>query len=114
MPPKRAIEFKIELQLDTAPIAKAPYTMSPLELAELKIQFYDLLDKGFIRPSSSPWCCSTLFVSKKDKDLHLCDYRLLNAATIKNKYPLPDIDILFDQLVGAHVFSKNDHCSNYH
>jgi hypothetical protein len=68
----------------------------------LKIQLKDLLDKGFIRPSSSPWGCPTLFVSKKDKCLHLCvDYRPLNAVTIKNKYPLPRIDILFNQLVGA-------------
>jgi hypothetical protein len=75
MPPERAIEFKIELQPGTTPIAKAPYKMSPVELAELKIQLQNLLDKGFIHPSSSPWGCSALFVSKKDKDLHLCvDY----------------------------------------
>jgi hypothetical protein len=75
----------------------------------------DLLDKGFIHPSSSPWGCPALFVSKKDKDLRLCvDYRPLNAVTIKNKYPLPCIDILFDQLVGAHVFSKIDLHSGYH
>jgi hypothetical protein len=67
MPPKRAIEFKIELQPGTTPIAKAPYKMSPVELANLKIQLQDLLDKGFIRPSSSPLCCPTLFVPKKDK-----------------------------------------------
>jgi hypothetical protein len=102
MPPERAIEFKIELQPGTAPISKAPYKMSREELAELKIQMKDLLDKGFIRPSSSPWGCPALFVSKKDKGLHLCvDYRPLNAVTIKNKYPLPRIDILFDQLAGA-------------
>jgi hypothetical protein len=74
-----------------------------------------MLDKGFIRPSSSPWRCPTLFVSKKDKDLRLCvDYRLLNAVTIKNKYPLPHIDILFHQLAGAQVFSKIDLRSSYH
>jgi hypothetical protein len=74
-----------------------------------------LLDKDFIRPSSSPWGCPTLFVSKKDKDLHLCvDYRPLNVVTIKNKYPLPRIDILFDQLVGAQVFLKIDLRSGYH
>jgi hypothetical protein len=90
MPPERAIEFKIELQPGTAHIAKASYKMSPLELVELKIQLQDLLDKGFIHPSSSPWGCQALFVSKKDKDLHLCvDYRPLNAITIKKKYPLP-------------------------
>jgi hypothetical protein len=75
----------------------------------------DLLDKGFIRPSSSPWGCPALFVAKKDKGLHLCvDYRSLNVVTIKNKYPLPHIDILFDQLAGAQVFSKIDLRSGYH
>jgi hypothetical protein len=89
--------------------------MSPLELIELKVQLQDLLDKGFICPSSSPWGCPTLFVLKKDKDLHLCvDYRPLNAVTIKNKYPLPHIDILFDWLAGAQVLSKIDLRSDYH
>jgi hypothetical protein len=89
--------------------------MSPLELIELKVQLQDLLDKGFLHPSSSPWGCPTLFVSKKDIDLHLCvDYRLLNAVTIKNKYPLPCIDILFNQLVGAQELSKIELCSSYH
>jgi hypothetical protein len=74
-----------------------------------------LLDKGYIYPSISPWGCSALFVEKKDKELHLCvDYRLLNAATIKKKYPLPCIDILFDQLAGAQVFSRIDLRSDYH
>jgi hypothetical protein len=115
MPPERAIEFKIELQLGTTPISKAPYKMSREELAESKIQLKDLLDKGFIHPSSSPWGCTTLFVSKKDKGRRLCvDYRPLNAVTIKNKYPLPHIDILFDQLVGAQVFSKIDLRASYH
>jgi hypothetical protein len=115
MPPERAIEFKIELQLGTAPISKAPYKMSREELVELKIQLKDLLDKGFIHPSSSPWGCLALFVSKKDKGLRLCvDYRPLNTVTIKNKYPLPRIDILFDQLAGAQVFSKIDLRSEYH
>jgi hypothetical protein len=115
MPPERAIEFKIELQPGTAPISKAPYKMSREELAELKIQLKDLLDKDFIRPSSSPWGCPALFVSKKDKGLRLCvDYRPLNAVTIKNKYPLPRIDILFDQLAGAQVFSNINLCSGYH
>jgi hypothetical protein len=115
MPPERAIEFKIELQPGTAPISKAPYKMSREELAELKIHLKDLLDKGFIHSSSSPWGCPALFVSKKDKSLHLCvDYRPLNAVTIKNKYPLPRIDILFDQIVGAQVFSKIDLHSGYH
>jgi hypothetical protein len=89
--------------------------MPPNELAELKIQLQDLLDKGFIRPSVSPWGCPTLFVKKKDNRLRLCvDYRPLNAVTIKNKYPLPRIDILFDQLAGAKVFSKIDLRSGYH
>jgi hypothetical protein len=97
MPPKRAIEFKIELQPSTAPIAKTLYEMSPIELAELEIQLQDLLDKGFIQPSSSPWGCPALFVSKKDKYLCLCvDYRLLNVVAIMNKYYLPRINILFD------------------
>jgi hypothetical protein len=84
-------------------------------LAELKIQLNDLLDKGFIHPCSSPWGCLALFVSKKDKGLRLCvDYRPLNAVTIKNKYSLPRIDILFDQLAGAQLFSKIDLCPGYH
>jgi hypothetical protein len=89
--------------------------MPPNELAELKIQLQDLLDKGFIRPSASPWGCPTLFVKKKDNSLRLCvDYRPLNAVTIKNKYPLPHIDILFDQLAGSKIFSKIDLRSGYH
>jgi hypothetical protein len=81
----------------------------------LKIQLKDLLDKVFIHPCSSPWCCPALFVSKKDKGLRLCvDYQPLNTVTIKNKYPLPRIDILFDQLAGAQIFSKIDLCSGYH
>jgi hypothetical protein len=115
MPPERAIEFKIELQPSTAPIAKAPYKLSPVEMKELKIQLQGLLDKGYIHPSISPWGCSMLFVEKKDKKMRLCvDYRLLNAVTIKNKYPLPHIDILFDQLAGAQVFSKIDLYFGYH
>jgi hypothetical protein len=97
MPPKRAIEFKIELQPSIAHIANALYKMSPTELAELKIQLQNLNDNGFIRLSSSPWGCLALFVSMKDKDLRLCvNYRSLNAVTIKNKYSFPCIDILFD------------------
>jgi hypothetical protein len=84
-------------------------------LADLKIQLKDLLYKGYIRRSSSPWGCPTLFVKKKDEALRLCvDYRSLNAVTIKNKYPLPCIDILFGQLAGAQVFSKIDLRSGYH
>jgi hypothetical protein len=89
--------------------------MTPKELAELKVQLNKLLDKGYIRPSSSPWGCPVLFVKKKDQSLKLCvDYRPLNAVTVKNKYSLPRIDILFDQLTGAKVFSKVDLHSGYH
>jgi hypothetical protein len=88
--------------------------MPPAELAELKKQLQELLDKGFIRSSTSPWGCPALFV-KKDESLRLCiDYRPLNAVTIKNKYPLPRIDVLFDQWVEAEVFSKIDLRSSYH
>jgi hypothetical protein len=115
MPPEKAIEFKIELHPDTAPIAKSPYRMTLVELVELKIQLKDLLEKGYICPSSSPWGCTTLFMKKKDEALSLCvDYRSLNAVTIKDKYPLPHIDLLFDQLVGSQVFSKIDLRSGYH
>jgi hypothetical protein len=96
-------------------MAKAPYKMSHVEMKEMKIQLQGLLDKGYIRPSTSPWGCSALIVEKKDKELCLCvDYRPLNAVTIKNKYPLPCIDIRFDQLARAQVFSKIDLCSGYH
>jgi hypothetical protein len=89
--------------------------MPPKELAELKNQLQELLDKGYIRPSSSPWGCPVLFVKKKDGSLRLCvDYQPLNAITIKNKYPRPRIDVLFDQLAGARVFSKIDLRSGYH
>jgi hypothetical protein len=85
--------------------------MSPVKLKELKIQLQGLLDKGYIRPCTSPWGCSVLFVKKKDRELRLCvDYRPLNAVTIKNKYPLPCIDILFDQLAGVQVFSNINLC----
>jgi hypothetical protein len=115
MPPDRDIEFIIELQPGTAPISRRSYRMPPNELAELKIQLQDLLDKGFIHPSASPWGYPALFVKKKDNSLRLrVDYRPLNAVTIKNKYPLPRIDILFDQLAGAKVFSKIDLRSGYH
>jgi hypothetical protein len=89
--------------------------MSPVELKDLKMQLQGLLDKGYIRPSTSPWGCSALFVEKKDKELRLCvDYRPLNVVTIKNMYPLPRIDIMFDQVAGAQVFSKIDLHSGYH
>jgi hypothetical protein len=91
MPLDRDVEFVIELQPGTAPISKRPYRMPPKELAELKTQLQEFLDKGYIRPSSSPWGCPALFVKKKDGSLRMCvDYRPLNAVTIKNKYPLPE------------------------
>jgi len=115
MPPNRAIELSIELEPGTAPISKRPYPMSSEELAEMKKQLKELLDKGFIRPSSSPWGCPAIFVKKKDGTLRMCvDYRPLNAVTIKNKYPLPRIDILFYQLAGARIFSKIDLRLGYH
>jgi hypothetical protein len=115
MPPDRNVEFVIELQPGTAPISKRPYRMPPMELGALKTQLQELLDKGYIRPSSSPWGCPALFVKKKDCSSRLCvDYRPLNAVTIKNKYPLPRIDVLLDQLAGAKVFSKSDLRSGYH
>jgi hypothetical protein len=115
MPPDWDVDFFIELQPGTAPISKKPYRMPPNELAELKIQLQELLDKGYIRPSSSPWGSPALFVKKKDGSLRMCvDYRPLNAVTIKNKYLLPRIDVLFDQLAGAQVFSKIDLRSGYH
>jgi hypothetical protein len=109
------IEFKIEMQPGTAPITKASYKMPPVKMKELKIQLQGLLNKGYISPSTSLWACSTLFVMKKDTKLRLCvDYRPLNTVTIKNKYPLPRIDIMFDQLAGAQMFSKIDLYSGNH
>ena len=115
LPPSREVEFNIELLPGTTPISKAPYRMAPAELEELKKQLQELLDQGFIRPSVSPWGAPVLFVKKKDGTLRLCiDYRMLNQATIKNKYPLPRIEDLFDQLQKAKVFSKIDLRSGYH
>ena len=115
VPPDREIEFMIELLPGTSPISKTPYRMAPVELKELKEQLHELLEKGFIRPSVSPWGAPVLFVKKKDGSMRLCiDYRELNRVTVKNKYPLPRIDDLFDQLQGACVFSKIDLRSGYH
>jgi hypothetical protein len=114
-PPKRDIEFIIDLLPGTAPIAKRPYRMSVGELEELKKQLKELLHKGYIRPSSSPWGAPVIFVEKKDGTQRMCvDYRALNEVTIKNKYLLPRIKDLFDQLKGAKVFSKIDLRSGYH
>ena len=115
LPPDRAIEFVIELILGTEPISIPPYRMAATELKELKAQLEELLNKGFIRPSTSPWGDSVLFVKKKDGSLRLyIDYRQLNRATIRNQYPLPRIDELFDQLQGSWVYSKIDLRSGYH
>ncbi|TYK08816.1 ty3-gypsy retrotransposon protein [Cucumis melo var. makuwa] len=115
LPSPREIDFVIELEPGTTPISRAPYRMAPAELKELKVQLQELLDKGFIRPSVSPWGAPVLFVKKKDGSMHLCiDYRELNKVTVKNRYPLPRIDDLFDQLQGATVFSKIDLRSGYH
>ncbi|KAL0543546.1 hypothetical protein IC582_018644 [Cucumis melo] len=115
LPPHREVEFAIELEPGTVPISRAPYRMAPAELKELKVQLQELLDKGFIRPSVSPWGALVLFVKKKDGSMRLCiDYRELNKVTVKNRYPLPRIDDLFDQLQGATVFSKIDLRSGYH
>jgi hypothetical protein len=115
MPPDRDVEPTIELQPGTAPISRRSYKMTPKKLGKLKVQLKELLDKWYIHPSSSPWGCPALFAKKKDQFLRLCvDYQLLNVVTVKNKYPLPCIDILFDQLAGAKVFSKVDLHSSYH
>ena len=115
LPPDREIEFEIELAPGTEPISIAPYRMAPAELKELKVQMEELLSKGFVKASTSPWGAPVLFVKKKDGSLHLCiDYRQLNKVTIRNQYPLPRIDDLFDQLQGAKVFSKIDLRLGYH
>jgi hypothetical protein len=115
MPPERKFEFAIELLPGTAPIFKRAYRVSGPELVELKKQIDELLEKGYIRPSTSPWAAPILFVDKKDGTRRMCiDYRALNEVTIKNKYPLPRIEDLFDQLRGASVFSKIDLRSGYH
>ncbi|KAJ3669525.1 hypothetical protein LUZ60_011475 [Juncus effusus] len=115
LPPDRVVEFAIDLAPGTGPISRAPYRMAPVELKELKNQLDELLKLGFIRPSVSPWGAPVLFVKKKDGSMRLCiDYRELNKVTVKNKYPLPRIDDLFDQLQGAQVFSKIDLRTGYH
>ena len=115
LPPKREIDFCIELVPGTLPISKTPYRMAPTEMLELKKQVQEWEDLGFVRPSTSPWGAPVLFVKKKDGTFRLCiDYRELNKVTIKNKYPLPRIDDLFDQLQGSRVFSNIDLRSGYH
>ena len=114
MPPERAIEFCIDLLPGTAPIAKRPYRMAPIEHEEVKKTIDELLAKGYIHRSFSPWAFPLLLVDKKDGSKRICvDYRELNAVTIKNKHPLPRIEDLFDLLRGARVFSKIDLRSGY-
>jgi hypothetical protein len=115
LPPPRQVEFRIDLIPDAMPVARTPYRLAPSEMQELESQLQELQDKGFIRPSSSPWGAPILFVKKKDGTFRMCiDYRELNKLTIKNRYPLPRIDDLFDQLQGAKYFSKIDLRSGYH
>jgi hypothetical protein len=115
MPPDTEVELVIDLLPGTAPTFKQPYRMSVEELKELKKQLTELQEAGYIRPSSSPWGAPVLFVQKKDGSQRMCvDYRSLNDVTVKNKYPLPRIEDLFDQMRGARVFSKIDLRSGYH
>jgi hypothetical protein len=115
LPPRRDIDFSIELAPGVVPVSRMPYRMSTLELVELKLQLKEMMDKGYIRPNVSPWGAPVLFVKNKDGALRLCiDYRQLNKTTIKNKYLLPRIDDLFDQLRGASIFSKIDLRSGYY
>ncbi|GJV47671.1 putative reverse transcriptase domain-containing protein [Tanacetum coccineum] len=110
-----AKEFQIDLVPVAAPVARAPYRLAPSEMKELSEQLKELSDKGFIRPSSSPWGALVLFVKKKDGSFRMCiDYQELNKLTVKNRYPLPRIDDLFDQLQGSSVYSKIDLRSGYH
>ena len=97
IPLEREVDLSIEIVLGTTPVSRAPYRMAPVELKELKVQLQELLDKGFVRPSVSPWGAPVLFVKKKDGTLRMCiDYRQINKVTVKNKYPLPRIEDLFD------------------
>nr|GEX35108.1 putative reverse transcriptase domain-containing protein [Tanacetum cinerariifolium] len=114
-PPARPVEFQIDLIPGAALVARAPYRLAPSETNELSEQLHELSDKGFIRPSSLPWGASILFVKKKDGSFRMCiDYRELNKLTVKNRYPLPRIDDLFDQLQGSNIYSKIDLRSDYH
>ncbi|GKC80736.1 putative reverse transcriptase domain-containing protein [Tanacetum coccineum] len=106
-PPQRQVEFRIDLVHGATSVAKSPYRLAPSEMQEFSAQLQELQNKGFIRPSHSPWGAPVLFVKKKDGALRMCiDYMELNKLTIKNRYPLPRIDDLFDQLQGARYFSK--------
>ncbi|GJQ97765.1 hypothetical protein Tco_0008904 [Tanacetum coccineum] len=115
IPPTREVEFHIDLVPSAAPVARAPYRLEPSEMQELSNQMQELADKGFIRPSSSPWGALVLFVMNKDRSFRMCiDYRELNKLTVMNRYPLPRIDDLFDQLQASSVYSKIDLRSGYH
>ncbi|KAI3685765.1 hypothetical protein L6452_35023 [Arctium lappa] len=115
LPPARQVEFRIDLVPGAAPVARVPYRLAPSEMKEMMSQFQEVLEKGFIRPSTPPSGASVLFVKKKDGSMRMCiDYRELNKLTINNKYPIPRIDELFDQLQGASFFSKIDLRSGYH
>ncbi|GKA04171.1 putative reverse transcriptase domain-containing protein, partial [Tanacetum coccineum] len=115
LPPTRQVEFQIDLVPGAAPVARAPYRLAPSEMKELSEQLKELSDKGFIRPSSSPWGAPVLFVKKKDGSFRMCiDYQELNKLTVKNRYPLPRSDDLFDQLQGSSVYSKIDLMLGYY
>ncbi|GJV30042.1 putative reverse transcriptase domain-containing protein, partial [Tanacetum coccineum] len=115
IPSARQVVFQINLIPGAAPVARAPYRLAPSEMKELSDQLKELFNKGFIRPSSSPWGAPVLFVKKKDESFRMCiDYRELNKLTVKNRYPLLRIDDLFDQLQGSSVYSKIDMRSGYH
>ncbi|GJT10738.1 putative reverse transcriptase domain-containing protein, partial [Tanacetum coccineum] len=115
LPHVREVEFRIDLIPGASPVVRSPYRLAPSEMLELSNQLKELQEKGFIRPSHSPWGAPVLFVKKKDGSMRMCiDYRELNKLTIKNRYPLPRIDDLFDQLQGACCFSKIDLRSGYH
>ncbi|GJV99157.1 putative reverse transcriptase domain-containing protein [Tanacetum coccineum] len=115
LPPPRQVEFRINLVPGAAPVARALYCLAPSEMGELPEQLRELLEKGFIRPSSSSWGAPVLFVKKKDGSFRMCiDYHELNKLTVKNRYPLPRIDDLFDQLQGSSMYSKIDLRLGYH
>nr|GEY63931.1 reverse transcriptase domain-containing protein [Tanacetum cinerariifolium] len=115
LPPTRQVEFQINFIPGAAPVARVPYRLAPSEMKELSNQLQELFDKGFIRPSSSPWGAPVLFVKKKDGSFWMCiDYRELNKLTVKNRYPLLRINNLFDQLQGSSIYSKIDLRSGYH
>ncbi|GJY44353.1 putative reverse transcriptase domain-containing protein [Tanacetum coccineum] len=115
LPPTRQVEFQIDLVPGAAPVARAPYRLAPSEMKELSEQLKELSDKGFIRPSSSPWGAPVLFIEKKDGSFRMCiDYRELNKLTVKNRYPLPKMNDLLDQLQGSNIYSKIDLRSGHH